>query len=145
MDNSKAMLAVAREETPRDLLTRVEIFQGSAFDIHMNDESVDHIFCMRLLHHITRSEDRLWILKEFHRVTRHTVAVSLWVDGNYKAVRRRRLESRRPRKAYQNRIILPRAVIEQEFADAGFVIAGYLDLLKFYSMWRVYVLQKTHL
>jgi hypothetical protein len=33
-------------------------------------------------------------------------------------------------------------VVEHEFADAGFVIAGHIDFLKFYAMWRVYVLKK---
>jgi hypothetical protein len=75
-------------------------------------------------------------------VTRETVAISLWVDGNFKAFRRRKLESRRTHKPYQNRIVLPRAVIEREFVDAGFAIAGHFDFLKFYAMWRLYVLKK---
>ncbi len=141
-DNSEAMLSVAREVTPPKLLTRVKTFSCSAFDIRMANASVDHIFCMRLLHHITRPEDRLAILSEFYRVTRETVAVSLWVDGNYKAIRRRQLEARRTHKTYQNRIVLKRSVVEREFADAGFDIAGHFDFLKFYAMWRFYVLKK---
>jgi ubiquinone/menaquinone biosynthesis C-methylase UbiE len=141
-DNSEAMLSVAREVNPPELLARVKTFPCSAFDIPMGNASVDHIFCMRLLHHITRSEDRLAMLKEFHRVTRDTVAVSLWVDGNYKALRRQKLEARRTHKTYQNRIVLERALVEHEFSDAGFVIADHIDFLKFYAMWRVYVLKK---
>jgi ubiquinone/menaquinone biosynthesis C-methylase UbiE len=141
-DNSRSMLSVAREVTSPALLARVKTFQSSAFDIEMANASVDHIFCMRLLHHITRPEDRLAILKEFHRVTRDTVAVSLWVDGNYKALRRHKLEARRTHKTYQNRIVLNRSVIEGEFTDAGFDIVGHFDFLKFYAMWRVYVLKK---
>ena len=142
-DNSEAMLSVAREVNPPELLARVKTFPSSAFDIQMENDSVDHIFCMRLLHHITRPEDRLAILSEFYRVTRETVAVSLWVDGNYKAVQRKKLEARRTYKTYQNRIVLNRAVVEREFTDAGFVIAGHIDFLKFYAMWRVYVLKKS--
>ena len=141
-DNSEAMLSVAREVNPPALLARVKTFPCSAFDIKMEDASVDHIFCMRLLHHITRPEDRVAMLKEFHRVTRDTVAVSLWVDGNYKALRRQKLEARRTHKTYQNRIVLERSVVEREFADAGFVNAGHIDFLKFYAMWRLYVLKK---
>jgi ubiquinone/menaquinone biosynthesis C-methylase UbiE len=141
-DNSSAMLAVAREVSPPELSKRVETFQCSAFAIRMADASVDHIFCMRLLHHITRSQDRLAILREFQRVTRDTVALSLWVDGNYKALRRRRREARRSGRSYQNRIVLARETVEKEFAAAGFGIVGYLDFLKYYSMWRVYVLKK---
>jgi len=32
--------------------------------------------------------------------------------------------------------------IESEFRQAGFRIVGHLDFLKFYSMWRVYILRK---
>jgi ubiquinone/menaquinone biosynthesis C-methylase UbiE len=141
-DNSEAMLAVAREINPPNLLARIKTFPCSAFDIPMENASVDLIFCMRLLHHITRSEDRLAILKEFHRVARETVAISLWVDGNYKAFRQRKLEAHRTYKTHQNRIVLERAMVEREFADAGFVIAGHFDFLKFYAMWRLYVLKK---
>ena len=141
-DNSDAMLAVAREVTPPPLLERIALFQSSAFDIQLEDNSVDLVFCMRLLHHITRAADRLAILKEFHRVTRNTVALSLWVDGNYKAWRRRKLEARRSRKTYQNRVVLERGQIEPEFERAGFTIAGHFDFLKLYAMWRLYVLQK---
>jgi len=141
-DNSDAMLAVAREITPPDLLDRITTFQCSAFDIRMQNDSVDHIFCMRLLHHITRAEDRLALLREFHRVTRDTVAISLWVDGNYKALRRKQLEARRTHKTYQNRIVLPQEMVESEFAAAGFSILGRIDFLKYYAMWRLYVLNK---
>jgi len=81
-------------------------------------------------------------MKKIHRVTRQTVAISLWVDGNYKALRRRKLEARRTYKTYQNRIILERRQVESEFAQAGFAVAGHFDFLKFYAMWRLYVLQK---
>jgi hypothetical protein len=64
------------------------------------------------------------------------------VDGNYKALQRRKLEAHRTHKTYQNRIVLKRAVVEREFTDAGFAIAGHIDFLKFYAMWRVYVLKK---
>ncbi len=141
-DNSDAMLSVAREVMPPAVLERVQTFQSSAFDIQLANDSVDHVFCMRLLHHITRPEDRLAILSEFYRVARHSVAVSLWVDGNYKSLRRRKLEARRTHKTYQNRIVLQRRIVEREFSDAGFAIAGHYDFLKFYAMWRLYVLKK---
>jgi ubiquinone/menaquinone biosynthesis C-methylase UbiE len=141
-DNSEAMLTVAHEVNPPELLARVKTFPCSAFDIPMENASVDHIFCMRLLHHITQSKDRLAILTEFHRVTRATVALSLWVDGNYKSLQRRKLEARRTHKTYQNRIVIKHTVVEREFSDAGFAIAGHFDFLKFYAMWRVYVLSR---
>lgn len=145
-DNSADMLAVASASQAPDIVARVRTLQASAFDIALPDRSVDTIFCMRLLHHIGDPAHRLAMLREFHRVTRDGLIVSLWVDGNYQAWKRRRLETRRERagrKAYQNRFVLPAAQVEHEFAEAGFTIAGRLDFVPLYSMWRVYVLNRA--
>lgn len=141
-DNSADMLAIAEASQPREILYRVESFQTSAFAIDMGDNAVDNIFCMRLLHHIADPAHRLAMLREFHRVTRDTLIVSLWVDGNYKAWKRKRLERRRPAKDNQNRFVVARSVIETEFAEAGFDILDRNDFLPGYAMWRVYVLRK---
>lgn len=120
--------------------------QTSAFDIALPDNSVDSIFCMRLLHHIGEAEHRLTILRQFHRVTRDSVVLSLWVDGNFKAWKRERAEQRRrlrnDQDEYQNRFVLPAATVEAEFIQAGFRIQERLDFLPMYAMWRVYVLRK---
>lgn len=141
-DNSADMLAIAEAAQPLEVVKRVETFQTSAFAIDMGDNAVDSIFCMRLLHHIADPAHRLAMLREFHRVTRDTLIVSLWVDGNYKAWKRRRLERRRPAKDNQNRFVVARSVIEAEFAEAGFDILDRSDFLPGYAMWRVYVLRK---
>jgi ubiquinone/menaquinone biosynthesis C-methylase UbiE len=145
-DNSAGMLATARANQPAALLGRIRTLQTSAFDIGLPDGAVDAIFCMRLLHHIGAVEHRAAILNEFHRVTRDTVILSLWVDGNYKAWRRKRLESRRDRREWrgeQNRFVLPARQVEQEFRSAGFDIVGHTDFMPLYAMWRVYVLRKA--
>lgn len=146
-DNSADMIATARLAQPSEVVARVNSFQASAFAIGLDDKAVDCIFCIRLLHHIELSEHRLAILREFHRVSRDTVVLSLWVDGNYKSWKRRRLEARRAalgRAAEnQNRFIVARSVIEQEFHEAGFGIIGHLDFLPCYAMWRTYVLRKN--
>jgi ubiquinone/menaquinone biosynthesis C-methylase UbiE len=144
-DNSPAMLQVARSQCRPALLKRIHLLQTSAFAIDLPDQSVDSIFCMRLLHHIGDTRHRLAILREFHRVARSSVIISLWVDGNYMAWRRKRQEARRQTRgkvAYQNRFVLPRSSVEAEFISAGFGITGSLDFLPFHSMWRVYVLQR---
>ena len=145
-DNSADMLAVARASQPAEVVARVKSFQTSAFAIDLGANAVDCIFCIRLLHHIQTAENRLMILKEFHRVTRDTVILSLWVDGNYKAWKRQRLELRRAAEGRpdenQNRFVVPRAVIEAEFKQAGFEILGYKDFVPGYAMWRTYVLRK---
>ncbi|ANQ86319.1 hypothetical protein dqs_3292 [Azoarcus olearius] len=145
-DNSADMLAVARRSQAPEVVARVQTFQTSAFDIDLSERAVDSIFCMRLLHHIGEPAHRVAMLREFHRVTRDTVIVSLWVDGNYKAWKRARLERRRAlagARDLQNRFVTPARTIEAEFASAGFDILGHFDFLPLYAMWRVYVLRRV--
>lgn len=146
-DNSADMLATARAAQAPEVVARVNSFRTSAFAIDLGDNAVDCIFCIRLLHHIESAEHRLAILREFHRVSRDTVIVSLWVDGNYKAWKRRRLEARRAAQGRaaqnQNRFVVARSTVEEEFRQAGFAILGHLDFLPGYAMWRTYVLRKV--
>ena len=145
-DNSADMLATALENQPEEIAARTKTFQTSAFNIDLDDNAVDCIFCIRLLHHVANHEHRMQMLREFRRVTRDTVILSLWVDGNYKAWRRKRLEKRRAEdgrgSANQNRFVVNREVIESEFREAGFNIIGRQDFLPGYAMWRVYTLRK---
>jgi len=145
-DNSEAMIETACAAQPPEVVARVRPLQTSAFAIDLPDNSVDSIFCMRLFHHIGESAHRKTILSEFQRVSRDSVILSLWVDGNFKAWRRKKLEERRSAKAdqdnYQNRFVLPAETVEEEFRAAGFRIQERLDFLPFYAMWRVYVLRK---
>jgi SAM-dependent methyltransferase len=80
------------------------------------NNSVDCIFSIRLMHHIGESANRIAMLKEFRRVSRDSVVLSLWVDGNYKAWRRRKLEQKRLQNGEKsdNRFIVPRAQFERE-------------------------------
>lgn len=146
-DNSADMLTTARAAQAPEVVTRVTSFRTSAFAIDLGANAVDCIFCIRLLHHIESSEHRLAILREFHRVSRDTVIVSLWVDGNYKAWKRQRLEARRAAQGRaaenQNRFVFARSTLEDEFRQAGFNILGHLDFLPGYAMWRTYVLRKV--
>lgn len=145
-DNSEDMLATALAAQPEAVVARVKAFQTSAFAIDLGDNAVDSIFCMRLLHHIADPAHRLAMLREFKRVTRDSLIVSLWVDGNYKAWKRRRLEARRAAEGRamdnQNRFVIARSTVEAEFRQVGFDILGHRDFLPGYAMWRVYVLRK---
>ncbi|MDD0973141.1 class I SAM-dependent methyltransferase [Pseudomonas fontis] len=145
-DNSADMLETACRSQPAEVVKRVRPLQTSAFSIDLPDNAVDSIFCMRLFHHIGEAAHRKAILSEFQRVTRDSVIVSLWVDGNFKAWRRKKLEAQRNAEtdqgSYQNRFVLPAATVEEEFAAAGFRIQERMDFLPFYAMWRVYVLRK---
>ncbi len=146
-DYSADMLEMAKAVQPGALQGRLEFLQTSAFAIELADNSVDSIFCMRLLHHVQQAADRLAILREFYRVSRDTVIISLWVDGNFKAWRRRRLEVQRAASGdtgkNKNRFVVNKEVVESEFDAAGFRLLGHFDFLPGYAMWRVYVLRKV--
>jgi len=85
-------------------------------------------------------QDRLAILREFKRVSSSTIVISLWVDGNYRAMR----QQRRPVRPgpSRDRYVISRSVIEHEFGECGLNIVGRVDFLKYYSMWAAYVLKK---
>ncbi len=142
-DLSEDMLNIAETYQSPEIVNRFTLFQSSAFDIKLKDNAVDTIFCMRLLHHITTSENRVEILKEFHRVSNDTVIVSMWVEGNLQAHNRKKLESKRATGRLQNRIVISAKQAEQEYRDAGFKIVKHLDVLPKISMWRFYILKKV--
>lgn len=145
-DNSADMLIVASDSHGAHLTDRLTLLRTSAFDIDLSPNAVDCIFCMRLLHHIGDAAHRMAMLREFHRVTRDTVIVSMWVDGNVKSWKRARLErdrDRRERRGPQNRFVIPARTAQQEFRASGFEILGHFDFLPLYAMWRVYVLRKV--
>lgn len=146
-DYSADMLEMAKSVQPGALQGKLEFLQTSAFAIELADNAVDSIFCMRLLHHVQHAADRLAMLREFHRVSRDTVIISLWIDGNFKAWRRRRLEARRSVSGdtgkNKNRFVVNKEVVESEFDAAGFHILDYFDFVPGYAMWRVYVLRKV--
>ena len=116
---------------------------GSVTALSFRDGAFDCVISMRLLHHFGDRSVRIRALKELARVAGRFVIVSLWTDGNFKAWRRRRLELRRGKRAYQNRFVVPRAVLAAEFRECGLKPLAHFDLIPGYSQWRYYVLEKT--
>jgi ubiquinone/menaquinone biosynthesis C-methylase UbiE len=141
-DYSQDMINTALNFQSPHIAKRFKTFQASVFDIKLPEAAVDSIFCMRLLHHVGREEARTKMFHEFRRVSRDTVCVSLWVDGNLQASRRRSSQSRRKTRQYYTRFLFNRSQIESEFHQSGFNIIGYVDLLPGFSMWRTYVLKR---
>ncbi len=142
-DNSPAMLEIARAGADPVVLARFEAVRMlDAFALDLPDNAVEHVLCMRLLHHFARPEDRLRILGELHRVASRSITVSLWVDGNRQARRRTRADARRGRPEWSRRVVA-RATVEAEFAAAGFRVRRHFDVLPGWSMWRLYLLDKV--
>ncbi|MDH4561741.1 class I SAM-dependent methyltransferase [Pseudomonas sp. BN411] len=130
-----------------EIAERICALHTPVFAIDLGENAVDAIFCMRFLHRLDGADRRLEVLREFHRVTRDTLIVSLWVDGNYQSWKRKRMERRRNPDGFSGRrpgrFVVPRAQIESEFHSVGFDILSHLDLLPGLAMWRVYVLRKA--
>jgi ubiquinone/menaquinone biosynthesis C-methylase UbiE len=141
-DYSQDMINTALNFQPPSIVQRFKTLQTSAFEIALSDASVDCIFCMRLLHHISTREARAKIFREFHRVSRDTVCLSLWVDGNIQASRRCTYKKYRQNQQYTTRFLVSHKQIESEFCQEGFNIKGYVDLMPIFSMWRIYVLKR---
>ena len=140
-DYSQDMINTALNFQPPHIVQRFMTFRASAFEIALSDASVDCIFCMRLLHHISAREARAKIFREFHRVTRDTVCLSLWVDGNIQASRRNYKKYRHNQQKY-TRFLVSHKQIEAEFHQEGFDVKGYVDLMPVFSMWRTYILKR---
>jgi SAM-dependent methyltransferase len=142
-DYNQTMIDIGMSNRSPKITARVKPFQASAFDLNVPDNFVDNIFCMRFLHHLENPQDRERLLKEFYRVTKETVIISLWVDGNWKAKRRNKLNKNREPRAYENRVVIPTKTIEAEFRANGFSVIERLDFIKHFHMWRTYVLRKN--
>ena len=123
--------------------TRFDARLLSAFDIDLPDNSVDFIACMRFFHHLAYAEDRQSVLAEFRRISNKEsmLAVSLWVDGNLGSWRRSRKSTTLRERGFGRRRVVERAVIEQEFSDAGYTVIKYWDMWPGLTMWRQYLLQ----
>lgn len=145
-DNSQSMIDAGLQLRPPAVVARIEkAFQCSAFSTGLPDKFVECVFCIRLLHHIQKSEDRIGILKEFARISSGTVIVSLWVDGNFRAWRHQRKQERKARQrgaqGPRDRFLLRQEEIEAEFAAAGLEVVGHADFLKYWDKWRAYVVR----
>ena len=139
-DISNGMLSVAAGNRLSSELP-AELLELSAFDIALPDHCVDVAVCMRFYHHLARPEDRARLLAELGRVARHYIALSLWVDGNFRSWKGRERFRSTGEAGYGKRICRPRSEVEAEFTEAGLVIAGRYDVWPRLDMWRLYLLE----
>lgn len=77
MDVSPEAVELARSRAT-DLGVEARFEVGDASQLPLPDNSVDAIFCNRLLHHLTKAPERAAILRELRRVSRRWVVVSFF-------------------------------------------------------------------
>lgn len=140
-DPSQEMLDHCAVHHGDDVLMRVRTFQSSVFTIGLPENAVDCIFCMQLFQYVSDSRHRMAMLREFHRVSRDTVILSLCMDGKVMAWRHRHLAQAASQEV--PRILFDKAQVEGEFREAGFEIVGHRDFLPGYALRRLYVLRKN--
>jgi len=130
-DPSPDMLEHALTHHGGALLKRIRTFPSSAFTIGLSANAVDCIFCLQLFRHVSTREHRLALLREFHRVSRDTVIVSVHLEGRLKIG------------PSSHRSLAGKADILAEFSQAGFAVLWHQDFLPGFALTRVYVLRKT--
>ncbi|AVU75887.1 class I SAM-dependent methyltransferase [Pseudomonas sp. Fig-3] len=130
-DPSPDMLDHARTHHGGALLERVTTFPSSAFTLGLSANAVDCILCLQLFRHVKASEHRLALLREFHRVSRDTVIVSVQIEGRLNIG------------PAPHRGLADKAEVEAEFRQAGFTLLWYQDFLPGFALTRVYALCKA--
>lgn len=122
-DSSPHKLVSAWNSHPKNTIERVRLLDISAFSIGLPDGSVDCILSMQYLQLIDDHASRLNWLREFHRVTRESVIIS--VETNSKTQFLARPEE-----------------LETEFRLADFSIQCYITRIPLIDFNRVYILRK---
>jgi SAM-dependent methyltransferase len=142
LDVSHAMLSYARARHLEDEGPSFRLSAGSVLALPFADRAFDCVVAMRLIHHFGGREERRTALGELTRISRRYLVLSLWTDGNYKSWRRARLEARRPPRSYENRHVVSRQALAEDFDAAGLVPVVHFDLVPGYSQWRYYLLER---
>lgn len=129
-DSSQAMLDHARTHHPTSLLERIKPFKSSVFAIDMPANAVDSIFCMQLFHHLRDSELRLAVLREFHRVSRDSLILSVRVGRSAAQLNDPQL------------IAVSREELEAQFVLAGFCVLKRYRVLPGSALGSIYIVRK---
>jgi SAM-dependent methyltransferase len=117
VDRSLAMARLARDAGEASV-------QGDAGSLPFAARSADVVVGVRLLHHFTGRGERVRILREFARVTRGPVLVSLYRRWTLEGLRRR-LRPKRP----STRVGLTMREVRRDAAEAGLTLVRYASLL----------------
>lgn len=122
----------ARDQQPARAAARVYPFSTGLAPIDLPDGAVDCVLCTGRWEQGMGAEQRVALLREFRRVARESLIISLQ-PGRHLDVSRQGKASGR---------IFP-DVAEAEFTGAGFRVRMTRDVLPMVARWRVYVLRKV--
>lgn len=140
MDVAREILEFARQRAKK-LGLKAEFMPGDASRVPLSPDSVDVIFCNRLLHHITSAAERAVFLHEFHRVSRRHVVVSFFDYQSFGALRRF-LKSLKGRKVnYDGQPTLEE--FRAETANCGFVVRRIVPTGPVWVSEKYLVLEKA--
>ncbi|MFA6133898.1 MAG: class I SAM-dependent methyltransferase [Phycisphaerae bacterium] len=140
MDISREILALARQQAD-SLGLQARFLEGDALRIPLPADSVDAVFCNRLLHHIGSPVDRVAFLREFHRVTRRYLVVSFFDFRSFGTTRTffKKLAGRRASFAKHP----TQAEFADEAAQGGFRLLQVVPTGAFWVAQKYFVLEKT--
>jgi len=140
MDVSAAMVDLARERA-RQITPPPQFLVGDAGDIKLATNAVDSVFCNRLLHHLRAAEERIRVLKEFHRITRQYLVVSFF-DYHSFGWARRLVKAFKGRKTdYRAQPTLPAFLAELELC--GFQLLQIVPIGPFWVSEKYLLLKKA--
>lgn len=140
MDVALEILEFGRQRAAK-LGLRAEFMPGDACHLPLSSNSIDVIFCNRLLHHITSAPERAVFLNEFHRVTRRYVVVSFFDYLAFGALRRF-LKSLKGRKVtYEGQPTLEE--FRREVTQSGFRVWRIVSTGPLWVSEKYFVLEKT--
>jgi ubiquinone/menaquinone biosynthesis C-methylase UbiE len=96
------ILEFARDRSEKANL-KATFVQSDASKLPLGNNSVDCVFCNRLLHHIHSAKEREVFLREFHRVARKYLVISFFDYHAFGGIRRllKALKGRKPKYAQQ--------------------------------------------
>jgi ubiquinone/menaquinone biosynthesis C-methylase UbiE len=139
-DSAMEILLHAQKRAVR-LGVRAGFIHGDASRLPLPQDAVDAVFCNRLLHHITKPEERSVILRELRRVSRRYVVVSFFDYQGFGTVRRmlKSLKGSKPKYAGQP----TREQFEREAGACGLRVRELVSTGAAWVSQKYFVLEKV--
>jgi ubiquinone/menaquinone biosynthesis C-methylase UbiE len=134
------ILEFARDRSEKANL-KATFVQSDASKLPLGNNSVDCVFCNRLLHHIHSAKEREVFLREFHRVARKYLVISFFDYHAFGGIRRllKALKGRKPKYAQQPTF----AEFTEEVSRTGFNVREVVATGAPWVAQKYFVLEKA--